>query len=294
MFTQRVWRMARIRGLLFPAALFPCVVALGITPPKGPEQARRETAQKASAHRAPDARPALSSRGARLMAPEKAAIVVIDPGHPSERNDGKRVVNGISEVRACWLVARKLRGELEARGMRVVMTKSHESQFVANRERAETANRSRADLFLRLHCDAGFGRGFAVYYPDRRGRALGRTGPDERVIKSSRSAAAKLHSALARALSGHLQDNGIQGDSGTFVGRRQGALTGSIFSEVPVLTVEMCVLDSRADAAFIKSESGRAKMAAALADGVNAVVGKTGSRAMRQESSGRMRYHPLL
>src|SRR5262249_1266358 len=39
-----------------------------------------------------------------------------------------------------------------------------------------------------------------------------------------------------------LRDNGVKGDEDTLIGGRQGALTGSIFSEEPTLLVEMVFL----------------------------------------------------
>jgi N-acetylmuramoyl-L-alanine amidase len=52
------------------------------------------------------------------------------------------------------------------------------------------------------------------------------------------------------------------------VGSRQGALTGSIFSEVPVVTVEMVVLSNAHDARFITSARGERRMAEAIAAGI--------------------------
>jgi N-acetylmuramoyl-L-alanine amidase len=161
-------------------------------------------------------------------------------------------------------VAVRLKELLRSAGIEVLLTKQSENEFVANRRRALIANRANADLFLRLHCDSGEGTGFAVYYPDRQGRAHGRVGPSPAVINASRTAASRFHDALALALAGKLKDNGLLGDSKTFVGRQQGALTGSVFSEVPALTIEMCVLDNRADAAFISAREGREQMARAL------------------------------
>ena len=60
----------------------------------------------------------------------------------------------------------------------------------------------------------------------------------------------------------------------TAVGGRQGALTGSVFSKVPVLLVEMVVLTNAKDEAFILSKQGRALMVDALAKGVLAAVAK--------------------
>ena len=49
-------------------------------------------------------------------------------------------------------------------------------------------------------------------------------------------------------------------------------LTGSIFSEVPVVTIEMVVLSDASDAEFIKTEEGQRRMADSIADGVTRFV----------------------
>ena len=201
-------------------------------------------------------------------------VVCIDPGHPSEVASGRNVQNGTSETHVDWVVASKLREALEARGYEVVLTKSAEAQVVRNKERALVANRARAALMIRLHCDASTERGFAVYYPDRQGRAQdGSVGPGPGVIEESRRAAEAVHAGLVEGLGGALNDNGVRTDYQTKVGREQGgALTGSIFSEVPVVTIEMVVLSDAADAEFIKTEEGQRRMADAIADGVTRFV----------------------
>jgi N-acetylmuramoyl-L-alanine amidase len=201
-------------------------------------------------------------------------VVCIDPGHPSEVASGRNVQNGTSEAHVDWVVATKLREALEARGYEVVLTKSSEEEVVRNRDRALFANRARAALMIRLHCDASTERGFAVYYPDRPGKTKdGTTGPAPDVIKGSRLAAEAIHAGLVEGLRGALEDNGVRTDYQTKVGREQGgALTGSIFSEVPVVTIEMVVLSNAADAEFIKTEEGQRRMAEAIAGGVERFV----------------------
>src|SRR5437870_10675008 len=56
--------------------------------------------------------------------PSRSFCVCIDPGHPSENNDGGGVTNGLTEVAVNWEVAVLLRRELEKNGISVVMTKS--------------------------------------------------------------------------------------------------------------------------------------------------------------------------
>jgi len=204
-------------------------------------------------------------------------VVCLDPGHPSEVASGRAMQHGTNETRIAWQVALKLKEELEARGYEVVLTKSREDELVRNRDRARVANRARAALMVRLHCDASVERGFAVYYPDRAGRARdGTAGPARAVVEGSRRAAQAMHDAMAEGLGGALEDNGVRTDNQTKVGREQGgALTGSIFSEVPVVTVEMVVLSDARDAEFIKAEEGQRRMAAAIADGVTRFVAPT-------------------
>lgn len=197
--------------------------------------------------------------------------VCIDPGHPSEvgvGTEGKK----LTEVHANWTVAVKLRDLLKKKGYRVVMTESREGQFVRNRKRAEIANTAKADLMVRLHCDASPKPGFAVYFPDRQGKSEGRTGPSADVIRRTAPLAARFHRALAAGLAGKLDDQGLMSDIRTAVGSKQGALTGSIFSEVPVVLVEMATITLAHDEAFLGSDAGQKVMAEALADGVEAAL----------------------
>ncbi|HVF44540.1 MAG TPA: N-acetylmuramoyl-L-alanine amidase [Pyrinomonadaceae bacterium] len=255
--------------LLTPLAL---LLTLQLCAPAA--QVKKEASKAAPAPAAP-----------KVKAASARTIVCIDPGHPSEVASGKNLQNGTSETRTNWAVATRLRDELEARGYEVVMTKASEDELVRNKDRALVANRARASLMIRLHCDASAERGFAVYYPDRAGRAKdGTKGPGPSVIEESRRAAEAVHAGLAEGLGGALEDNGVRTDFQTKVGRDQGgALTGSIFSEVPVVTIEMVVLSDGADASFIKAEEGQRRMAEAIARGVERYVGPSKTVQPRKE-----------
>ena len=204
-------------------------------------------------------------------------VIVIDPGHPSEVSSGATMQNGTSEVHVAWQVAQLLVPILESNGYRVEVTKTGERQTVTNVARAEIGNRAGAALVIRLHCDASSDSGYALYYPDRAGTAHGRTGPSSDVMRRSAAAAESVHISMSRILGTRLKDGGVRGDSKTAVGSAQGSLTGSIFSEVPIVLVEMVTLSNRHDANFIKDAKGRALMARALADGVSRYVPVKGS-----------------
>jgi N-acetylmuramoyl-L-alanine amidase len=228
---------------------------------------------------APEAQVKRDTRESSPRTPARAQTVVcIDPGHPSEVSSGTEEQNGTNETHAAWAVALRLRRRLEEKGYEVCMTKSEELQLVPNRARAEAGNRARAALMVRLHCDASAGSGFAVYHPDRQATKEGVTGPSPRVIEQSERAARLMHASMREVLGGLLKDGGVRGDSQTLIGGQQGALTGSIFSEVPVVLVEMVVLSNARDAEFIKAEAGQEKMAEAIAEGVARFVGAHAAR----------------
>lgn len=210
----------------------------------------------------------------RLPSAVAGRTICIDPGHPSETSAGTSGPSGVSENHINWVVALKLKANLEAAGATVVMTKQSENEKVTNRRRAEIANAANADIMIRLHCDAASGRGYALYAPDQQGTKYGVTGPSQSVIDRSTAAMGRLYEGMKSVLTGTLPGRGTHGDSATYVGSRQGALTGSIFSQVPTVTVEMCVLTNAQDEAFIDSEAGQSKMVDALRAGLEYVFGR--------------------
>ena len=152
---------------------------------------------------------------------------------------------------------------LRAHGYTVVMTKPAERTNVSNAERARIGNAAKAALVVRLHCDESPDSGFAIYHPDRQGASHGHTGPSAAVMRASAAAAESLHVSMARLLAGKLKDGGVRGDSKTAIESQQGALTGSILSEVPIVLIEMVTLSNRHDASFIEEAKGQSLMAQA-------------------------------
>lgn len=171
-----------------------------------------------------------------------------------------------------WIQAQLVKERLEKMGAKVVLTKSSENELVRNKRRAEIANEAKADFMLRLHCDAANNRGFASYYPTQQGTVLGTKGPSKELIAQIKPMAERFHMEFAAKLKGKLSDNGLKSDLKTAIGGKQGALSGSIFSKVPVVLVEMVVLTNPKDEAFIASSKGRSAMADALTAGVVAAL----------------------
>lgn len=204
--------------------------------------------------------------------PLDGQVICIDPGHPSENGRGT-TGSRVTELHANWAVAVKLRATLQAAGATVVMTKSAEDETVSNRRRAEIANTAAAAVMVRLHCDAATGSGFALYYPDRQATVRGVTGPSRHVIAESTRIAKAMYPTMTNSLEGKLAGRGLHTDRATNIGAKQGALTGSLYSEVPVVLIEMVNLKNGDDDLFIAHETGQAAVAEALTAGIVAGLG---------------------
>lgn len=198
-------------------------------------------------------------------------VVCLDPGHPSEVGRGTRG-RKVTELQAVWDIAVMAKPLLEAKGIKVIMTKTSVDQMVKNKERAETANKAKANLMVRLHMDAAPSRGWGTYHPHQQGTVQGATGPSQSVIDRSTLAATAFHKGVFAVLKDKHPDRGLMNESKTAVGARQGALTGSIFSKVPIVLVEMATLTIKEDEVFVASESGKKLLAEAVAAGTEAAL----------------------
>ena len=210
-----------------------------------------------------------------LQAVVNPNLICVDPGHPNTFNAATDMVNGTNENHINWQVSQRLERILKEKGFEVVMTKSAEMQYVENKDRALICNRAGAALAVHLHCESTPGSGFAIYYPDRIGTHdykddpdNGFKGPSKEVMQTSQDFGGMMSGAMRTQLAGVMPSRGLFGDSRTQVGSTQGALTFSIFSQIPTITIEMVVLTNKNDAAFIKSDAGQEKMAQAIAAGI--------------------------
>jgi N-acetylmuramoyl-L-alanine amidase len=201
-------------------------------------------------------------------------VVVIDPGHPTDAKDRGHRGKKLSETTVNFNVAYLLAQKLETQGVKVILTKQDVRLLLSTQRRAMIANWNKAALFIRIHCDETTGSGYSLYYPAAPGVAPdGVTGPSPDVIKKSYAAAKLFHAAMAAAMKGELNDNGIKTDGQTAVGAKQGAFTGSIYAAVPTILIDLGVLTNAHDEKWLMSPKNTPKLVDAIDKGILATLG---------------------
>jgi len=199
------------------------------------------------------------------------AIVVIDPGHqgPADLSyeaigpgssttkykmskGAYGVATGLPESEVNLAISFKLRDELQARGITVVMTRTSEDVNISNIERAKMANEASAQLFIRIHCDAfdnSSARGIHVLYPAYI------EGWTDDIYSSSRRAARLAQSALVAATGAN--DRGLD---------ERGDMTGFNWSNVPVIMPELGFMTNPDEDRLLATSAYQQKLAVALAE----------------------------
>jgi len=119
--------------------------------------------------------------------PASGIVVCIDPGHQAAANSGQEpvgpgaaetkakvtggatgVVTGQTEYALNLALALKIKERLERYGVTVVMTRTTNAVDISNAQRAQVANESGADLYLRVHADSNTNadiNGISTLYP---------------------------------------------------------------------------------------------------------------------------------
>lgn len=206
--------------------------------------------------------------------PRKIHVVVIDPGHGGA--DAGVSAGGLVEKELALTLARELRRELQRRlTARILLTRDDDRALTVE-ERAEFANRSRADLVLALHFD-GFtstlARGASAYCPPAvmSGSESGADGAPVAATtlvlrwREVASRHAVESRALAEAVLSSLELRG-QGPA-----RLREILPMSLLGvNAPGMLLECATLTSGVDRARLSQSDAIQALAAAIADGVEA------------------------
>ncbi|MBI5230629.1 MAG: N-acetylmuramoyl-L-alanine amidase [Coriobacteriales bacterium] len=199
-------------------------------------------------------------------------VVVIDPGHQSRGDSDPEPIGpgasatkpqvtggatgsttGIPEYEIVLQVATNLKHQLERAGVRVVMTRTTDDVSLSNIQRAKIANKSGADLFVRVHADSATDSrtsGVSTLVPARN-----RWTAD--VYARSKRAGTMIHTTTLRATGA--DDRGV-------VERTD--MTGFNWSKVPVVLVETGFLSNPVEDRLLTSPGYQDKLGRGMASGI--------------------------
>ena len=200
--------------------------------------------------------------------PRALRVIVLDAGHGG--GDAGVNVAGTLEKDLTLELARALAPELERRtGARVVLTRD-DDRALAQPERAELANRARADLVLSLHFDGApltRASGATAWCPTLGASAGDDAAPTSGILLMRWRDVAARHAVESRALA----------DAVTAAFEERGLGPARVRERLPVpllgvnapgILLECATLTSAEDLARVSAPEGLRALASAIADGV--------------------------
>ena len=217
-----------------------------------------------------------------------AKTIVIDPGHGG-KDPGALGRNHLQEKGIVLSISQKLREILTAKGYTVLMTRDA-NRFIPLKERTAFATRHKADLFLSIHANGSESpraNGIETYYLDvtSTDKASEKIAARENVnsgysiqeletlleglIRESKSEDSKR---LARLVQGALVRNTGAIDRGV----KHARFVVLIGTKVPAILIETGFVSNPVEGRKLATSAYQHKIAAAIAQGVERFLGKTG------------------
>lgn len=212
---------------------------------------------------------------------KKNIKIAIDAGHQAKANGGQEPIGpgakkkkmkvtggctGVSthvpEYKFTLRVAKKLKKELQRRGYQVYMVRTKNKVNISNKERAEKANKSGSDIYIRIHADSssnGSVTGASGLYPSKNNPYVSYLSKDS----------LKLTNAV---LSAYCKKTGIKNRGAV----SRDDLTGTNWSKIPVTLIECGFMSNAAEDRKLQNGNFQKKMAAGIADGIDAYFDHAG------------------
>ena len=166
------------------------------------------------------------------------------------------VASHVPEYKLTLAVSKKLQKELKARGYKVYMIRTKNNVNISNKKRAQLANKSGADIYIRIHADSSNSRavtGASGLYPSKANRYVSKLS-----AKSKKLSSCLLKSYCKKT---KIRSRGL-------VARDD--LTGTNWSKIPVSLIEMGFLSNPSEDRKMQKSNFQTKMAKGIADGIDA------------------------
>lgn len=193
------------------------------------------------------------------------ALEAIGPGSSTRKpkvtsgTEGKYTHKAESEVNL--ETAKKLKTILISRGYKVVMVRESQDVNISNIQRAEIANKSNANLAIRIHCD-GSGNsalhGYFILTPSSSNKFLSSS-----IVNSSLRLTKCLLPAIQKTTGATNRGISYRDD-----------LTGTNWSKVPTVLVEMGEMSNKQEDYALSTPAYQEKMATGMADGIDHYFGE--------------------
>lgn len=201
-------------------------------------------------------------------------VIVIDPGHQGQGNNGLEaigpgsstmkakvssgtagIVSKIPESKINLQVGLKLKGELEARGYTVIMTRTSQDVNISNQQRANIGNKYNAAAVIHLHCDGGVANARGAHTI-----AIAKNNPYCSQLYKASSQLAK------NVIDSYCQTTGMKNRGISY----RNDLTGLNWSQVPSIYLEMGFLSNQNEDRLLTNQAFQEKCVKGIANGIDA------------------------
>ena len=217
-----------------------------------------------------------------------AKTIVIDPGHGG-KDPGALGRSNLQEKGIVLSISHKLREVLTAKGYTVLMT--HETdRFIPLKKRTEFATQHKADLFLSIHANAAESsraKGIETYYLNVTSTDKASEKIAARENANSGYSIQELETLLdgliresksedSKRLARHVQDTLVQNTGAVDRGVKHARFVVLIGTKVPAILIETGFVSNPVEGRKLATSVYQHKIAAAIAQGVDKFLGKTG------------------
>lgn len=205
-------------------------------------------------------------------------IVALDPGHTGvvaggtepigpgsktmkakDASGTRGVVTKIPEYELTLSLAKKMKKLLEARGYKVVMTRTNSKKPLSCVSRAKIANKAKADIYVRIHADGIDNRsvsGASALYPTKSNPYVGK------LSKKSKKLSRCILNAMCKRAKANNRGLSPRDD-----------LSGSNWAKMPVTLIEVGFMTNPAEDRKMATDKYRNKLARGMVEGIDDYFG---------------------